>query len=1016
MVAHRKPWGGLPMWLCAFLLPALTLAAQPAAIATEAELALRKSGTAKGICAVLGLPAADRARFVADLAKGSQLLVYFQSPDAAEVSQVRSIAAQEGLLGRRIFVDRGPGTSIHLADNLADAVLVAPAAERSIARAELLRVLRPEGRAILPGAELVKPLPEGTDDWRYPYHGPDNNPQSTDRIARAPYLTQFLAEPKFCPSPAVTVAAGGRIFRACGHLAHRANQNAMLNTLLAINAYNGTILWKRPLSEGFMIQRNTILATPKTLYLADDKSCKLLDAATGELRDEIVSPEAATDGTVWKWMALGGNVLYALIGGEEFQAPVLRSDAPGVGGWPRANWPGFDYPDPKTAWTQGRTLLALDPKTKNVLWRHRQQELIDGRAVCMSGGRIYFLSPGKFLRCLDADAGKVVWETADAKLLQAIGPLLPQQPRWTGLSPFPYLKANDKFLFFAGPRIPRIVAVSAGDGKLLWQKEVLMSDGGAVHLLLREDALWAVGLGTEKAPYRSDEVSFRLAYDTGEVLSRFTGRRGCTVLTGAIDSLFYRAPEGTLRIDLTSGRAEHLAPMRPPCDEGVIIAGGLLHWGAWKCGCPLSLYGNISLAPAGNFNFRPKLEGSRLVVAAGDPSKVQPFEAQPGDWPTYLGNNARSGLTEVPLPRRVSKRWAYQLPGGVRPTAPIVAGGVVFLGDESGAVRALDAGSGSVRWQAYTSGPVFFPPALWQGRLYAGSADGRVYAWEAATGRPLWSFRAAPAERWIPVYGKLISTWPVAGGVVVQDGIVYAAAGIAHYDGTYVYALDAVTGKVKWCHDSSGSLCEPTGGGISLQGHLYLSAGELRFLGGGKYETARYDLATGGCLNPADDTILSQFRTAFSPYYPEYGRYMSLSHRLAGGEELVYDASYEGSQHSALALLQPLPPGAPRPVKPEARWPVFRPGEARREAVWADKSARRFQSFAVGPSMLLAAGHTGFAPSEQPFLAAVDVATGADLWREALPAPAVKGGTAIDHAGRIVAALEKGQILAFGGP
>ena len=51
----------------------------------------------------------------------------------------------------------------------------------------------------------------------------------------------------FCPMPEVSVAAGGRVFRAFGHIAHKANQNALLNTLLCINGYNGTILWQRPL-------------------------------------------------------------------------------------------------------------------------------------------------------------------------------------------------------------------------------------------------------------------------------------------------------------------------------------------------------------------------------------------------------------------------------------------------------------------------------------------------------------------------------------------------------------------------------------------------------------------------------------------------------------------------------------------------------------------------------------------------------------------------------------------------
>ena len=84
--------------------------------------------------------------------------------------------------------------------------------------------------------EIVKPAPAHADAWSHPYHGPDNNPQSTDQIARAPYLTQFLADPMFVPMPEVSVAAGGRVFRAFGHIAHKANQNAMLNTLIASTA------------------------------------------------------------------------------------------------------------------------------------------------------------------------------------------------------------------------------------------------------------------------------------------------------------------------------------------------------------------------------------------------------------------------------------------------------------------------------------------------------------------------------------------------------------------------------------------------------------------------------------------------------------------------------------------------------------------------------------------------------------------------------------------------------------
>ena len=81
-----------------------------------------------------------------------------------------------------------------------------------------------------------------------------------------------------------------------------------------------------------------------------------------------------------------------------------------------------------------------------------------------------------------------------------------------------------------------------------------------------------------------------------------------------------------------------------------------------------------------------------------------------------------------------------------RPTAPVTAGSLVFVGDERGVLRALDAVSGKVKWEAYTAGAIFLSPAVWEGHVYVGSADGRVYAFEAATGRRLWTFRAAPAE------------------------------------------------------------------------------------------------------------------------------------------------------------------------------------------------------------------------------------------------------------------------------
>jgi len=459
-------------------------------------------------------------------------------------------------------------------------------------------------------------------------------------------------------------------------------------------------------------------------------------------------------------------------------------------------------------------------------------------------------------------------------------------------------------------------------------------------------------------------------------------------------------------ISTADNTAQHLAPMRPPCQDGVLISDGMLFWGPWMCGCNLSLYGHIGLAPA---NDSTPATAPRLEPRKGDPAAVAQFAARPGDWPCLRGDSRRTFLTSVPVAQERSQLWQSRPACCDLPTAPVTGGDTVLVADRNGIVRALDAASGELRWKAYTGGAVYFPPAVWEGRVYVGSADGWVYAYEAATGRQLWRFLVASHPRLIPVFGRLSSTWPVAGGVVVEDGVLYAAAGIASYDGTHVYALDAVTGEVKWYNGTSGEMSAGTQSGISLQGSLYLADGELRFGGGNVYETARYDLRTGECLNEPRHNAYSPYRSAFYPYYPDYGQYVPFEHTFDDGNTLSYDASYEGSQHADLALLAPFPPGTPEDAVARRRT-ALRPEMVRREALW-QKPDLLFRSFILAPDALLAAGQIGYEGGF--FLAAIDVKDGNEFWRVPLPAAPVKDGTAVDHRGRIFVSLTDGQVLCF---
>ncbi|MGI9475042.1 MAG: hypothetical protein ACR2NZ_26150, partial [Rubripirellula sp.] len=219
-----------------------------------------------GIVAVLGSSSED-FQLALDLCKSPNVIVYYQTDDVAKANHARAEAAKAQLLGQRLFVEHAGSSRIEMGNNVADRVLIPHPNETSPSREEILRVVRPHGIAKLGSKRFTKPVPEGSDDWSHPYHGPDNNPQSDDQLVRGGFRTQFIGYPMFSPMPEQSVIANGRIYKAMGHIAHKANQNAMLNTLLCINAFNGTILWRRDLSPGFMLHRNTMVATDDALYL-----------------------------------------------------------------------------------------------------------------------------------------------------------------------------------------------------------------------------------------------------------------------------------------------------------------------------------------------------------------------------------------------------------------------------------------------------------------------------------------------------------------------------------------------------------------------------------------------------------------------------------------------------------------------------------------------------------------------------------------------------------------------------
>ncbi|HEY8544403.1 MAG TPA: PQQ-binding-like beta-propeller repeat protein, partial [Acidimicrobiales bacterium] len=127
---------------------------------------------------------------------------------------------------------------------------------------------------------------------------------------------------------------------------------------------------------------------------------------------------------------------------------------------------------------------------------------------------------------------------------------------------------------------------------------------------------------------------------------------------------------------------------------------------------------------------------------------------------------------------------------------PVVADGVVYIGDWSGTVRALDAATGEERWAYdidtfYIGGSV----ALDDDHVYVGAFDGRVLALDRATGEEVWSVAVGDHPQ-----------AAIFGSPVVVDDLVLT--GVASFElmtdnpaptfRGHVVALDAATGDEVW--------------------------------------------------------------------------------------------------------------------------------------------------------------------------------------------------------------------------
>ncbi len=191
--------------------------------------------------------------------------------------------------------------------------------------------------------------------------------------------------------------------------------------------------------------------------------------------------------------------------------------------------------------------------------------------------------------------------------------------------------------------------------------------------------------------------------------------------------------------------------------------------------------------------------------------------------------------------------WTYHAAGAVK-ASPTLAGGVLYFGDYSGQIQAISERDGHRIWRSGSggtllgSGTFYSTCAVIYGRVFLGNTDGRVYAYDAGTGKLDWAVQT----------GSYVYSSPAVTNTPGLGPTIY----LGSYSGTF-YAINARSGQVSWSFDAHGRI---SGSATIIGNIVYFSdLGEHRTYGLG-ISTGRvvYEKRTG-----AFDPVISDGRNIY---------------------------------------------------------------------------------------------------------------------------------------------------------
>ena len=284
------------------------------------------------------------------------------------------------------------------------------------------------------------------------------------------------------------------------------------------------------------------------------------------------------------------------------------------------------------------------------------------------------------------------------------------------------------------------------------------------------------------------------------------------------------------------------------------------------------------------------------LIGAGSLAAAAAWAQDSGtDWPSYnrtLMSSRYAPLDEITKANvaKLHPLCTYDMGMQVEfETGPLVIGDTMYVTSEMD-IAAIDANTCKEKWRTHEDIPIKGPhfqlnrgAAFLDGKLYRGTQDGRVFGYDAATGKRVWETKIRQMD------GETVPAAPIAWNGMVFVG--NAGGDIKGIKGR-MYGLDAGSGKVLWetYMVPSGGKEETPSGTEQVTKPTWLNKSDVPITGGATWTSYSLDAKAGLLYVPGGNPA------------PDFVKGLRPGKNLLAGSVVILDAK-TGHYHSHYSLV-----------------------------------------------------------------------------------------------------------------